>query len=54
MDYVSRTEARRFRCTYCQAEPGDRCMGKRGFREASHMERVNAALSARPGRRKTP
>jgi hypothetical protein len=44
---VGRSESRAVACPYCHAKPGERCKGTRGPREASHMERVRAALGAR-------
>jgi MoaA/NifB/PqqE/SkfB family radical SAM enzyme len=39
---VSRTEARTIECPYCHAEVGAKCIGKRGVREAVHLERIHA------------
>jgi hypothetical protein len=44
-DGITRTEARRFECPNCGAQPGEKCNG--GRRESNHRERVHAAAQAR-------
>jgi hypothetical protein len=44
-DGITRTEARRFECPNCGAQPGEKCNG--GRRESNHRERVHAAARAR-------
>ncbi len=39
---ATRTEVRSVECPYCMAAPLQKCEGKRGTREANHMERVRA------------
>ena len=39
---VSRTEAQTVACPNCYADPGQKCIGKRGLRESVHLERIQA------------
>lgn len=39
---VSRLQARTVWCPACEADPGEKCRGPRGPREACHLERIHA------------
>jgi hypothetical protein len=43
----SPTDVRQVSCPYCQAEPGQHCMGTRGIRKANHQERIRFYASKR-------
>lgn len=40
--YVTRTQAKSLPCPYCDVEKFQKCMGKRGERQAVHRERIQA------------
>lgn len=42
--YVTRAQSRSVECSFCGAKPQERCIGKRGLREASHKDRVEDYL----------
>lgn len=43
--YLTRTKIKSVKCPYCEALPSEKCIGKRGLREAVHKERVDAYVA---------